>query len=252
MLLTKKASRFNEIGVYETSELYGRTGKYRILQFADGAVQGAMDMKEPQRVVLEYQRAIIHLMDWNDPDFRSAFLIGHGTGTIAGHYPGKPFVVAEIDEMVVELSREYFGYRPHNVLIGDGRELLEEQMPNAFDYIILDAFTSKGTPMHLTTLEFFQTVMDKLRSGGAIILNLAGKLRNDRLSSAIHTTLSETCAYTRVFFLPVNGAGMDDSGNMIMIGSNRPIQAQSGLTAGFAEIEMEQGHMIRDSKQHNV
>ncbi|WP_127569551.1 spermidine synthase [Paenibacillus xylaniclasticus] len=244
--MAKEISPYNELGVYETSELYGKTGKYRVLQFADGAVQGAMDMREPQRVVLEYQRAMIHLMDDNDPAFSSAFVIGHGIGTIAGHYPDRQFVTAEIDEKIVELSRRFFRYRMNNVVIGDGRDILVEQESGRYDYILLDAFTSKGTPRHLTTLEFFQTVMDKLRPGGAVILNVAGKLRNDRRSAAIHTTLSETCAYTRAFYLPVRGAGVDDLGNLIIIGSNKPIQAQPGLTADFAEIAMERGHVIRD------
>lgn len=246
-LLVKEAGRFNEISVYETSELYGKTGKYRILQFSDGAVQGAMDMKDPQRVVLEYQSGIIHLMDCNDPAFGDAFVIGHGIGTIAGHYPGKRFVVAEIDEKVVELSRRHFDYEMNNVVIGDGRQILAEQQRGSFDYIILDAFTPKGTPLHLTTLEFFHIAMDKLRSGGAVILNVAGKIRNDRLSAAIHTTLGEMCAYTRAFFLPVAGAGTDDFGNVIIIGSNRPIEADPRLMSGFSEIEIEQGHIIRDS-----
>lgn len=246
-LLAKEVSPFNEIGVYETSELYGKTGRYRILRFSDGAVQGAMDLKNPQRVVLEYQRAIIQLMDCNDPSFENAFVMGHGIGTIARQYPGKRFLVVEIDEKVVDLSREYFRYQMNNVVIGDGRQILTEQKPGTFDYIILDAFTPKGTPLHLTTLEFFQIAIEKLRYGGAVILNLAGKIRNDRQSAGIHTTLSETCAYTRAFFLPVAGAGADDSGNVIIVGSNRPIEAQPRLMAGFTEIEIGQGHIIRDS-----
>jgi len=246
-LLEEETSEFNQISVYETSELYGRTGKYRVLQFADGAVQGAMDMKDPQRVVLEYQRGIIHLINGNEPVTGNVFLIGHGIGTIAAQCPDKRFVTAEIDEKVVQISGRLFHCPMNRVIVGDGRHILAEQQPGVFDYIVLDAFNSKGTPKHLTSLEFFRIATDKLRPGGAIILNLAGKARNDRLSAAIHTTLRETCSYTRAFFLPVEGAGADDSGNLIMTGSNRPIHAHPRLMEGFAEIEMGQGHMIRDS-----
>ncbi|RIE05446.1 hypothetical protein [Cohnella faecalis] len=56
-LLAEESSRFNErLAVYETTRLYGETGKYRILQFADAAVQGAADLKNPSRIVLPYQR----------------------------------------------------------------------------------------------------------------------------------------------------------------------------------------------------
>ena len=247
-LLARVISGFNEIGVYETSELYGRTGRFRVMGFADEAVQGAMDLKDPQRIVLEYQRAVVQLMNGNNPSFESAFVIGHGIGTIAGQYPDKRFVVAEIDDAIVELSRQYFGYRMDNVVIGDGRRILEAQKPNSLDYVILDAFTSRGTPPHLTTLEFFALGKDKLRSEGAIILNLAGRSRNDRLTAAIHTTLSETFACVRAFYLPVVGASSEGSGNAIIVGSHRPIEVRPKLLAGFSEFEIGQGHIIRDSR----
>lgn len=246
-LLARVTSEFNEVGVYETSELFGRTGRFRVMGFADEAVQGAMDLKDPQRIVLEYQRAVIHLMDVNAPSFEDALVIGHGIGTIAGHYPGKRFVVAEVDDKVVELSRQYFGYRMDNVAIGDGRTILEERKPASLDYVILDAFTSKGTPRHLTTLEFFALAKDKLRSEGAVILNLTGKSRNDRLTAAIHTTLRETFPFVKAYYLPVVGSGANDSGNVIIVGGNRLIQAEARLMAGFTEISIEQGHLIRDN-----
>jgi hypothetical protein len=120
-------------------------------------IQGAIDLKDPQRIVLIYQRAMIHLMEFNAPSFEHVFVIGHGIGTIAGHYPDKPFTVAEIDEKVVEISKRFFGYSKEkdHVVMGDGRQILESEQPNIYDYIILDAFTHKGTPLHFTTSEFF-------------------------------------------------------------------------------------------------
>jgi hypothetical protein len=55
LLIAKEYSRFNEISIHETSSLYGKRGKYRTLRFSDAAIQGAMDMNDPGRVVLEYQ-----------------------------------------------------------------------------------------------------------------------------------------------------------------------------------------------------
>jgi len=245
-LLAKAESMYNEIRVYETSELYGKIGRYRLMGFEDGAVQGAMDLRDPRRVVLEYQQAVIHLMDINISSFANAFVIGHGIGTIAASYPNKRFVVAEIDAEVVELSKQYFGCRTEHVIIGDGRRILEEQPSRAYDYVILDAFTPKGTPLHLLTLEFFNIALDKLRPEGVIILNLTGKRRNDRLISAIYATLGEACRDVNAYFLPVIGAGESDSGNVIIAGSHRPIKAESRFMAGFAEIDIERGHIVRD------
>ncbi|MBE1445184.1 hypothetical protein GGC63_004652 [Paenibacillus sp. OAS669] len=64
-LLLRETSDYSEVSVYETTQLYGVNGKFRCLQFSDHAVQGAMDLKDPKRIVLEYPRAIIHLMEAN-------------------------------------------------------------------------------------------------------------------------------------------------------------------------------------------
>ncbi len=244
-LLAKEFSRFNEIAVYDTTQLYGKMGKYRCLQFSDESIQGAIDLKEPRRIVLDYARTIIHLMVLNDPSFENAFVIGHGIGTIAGHFPDKRFTVAEIDDKVVELSKRFFGYRKDNVIVGDGRQILSNEDPNSFDYIILDAFTYKGTPLHLITVEFFKMTLEKLDSRGAIIMNLMGKTKNDRLINAINTTLRETYAYTKAFSLPA--VDEDEVRNIIVMGSNRTFDFQSRDLAGVMEIELGEGHLIMDS-----
>ncbi|MEX1030094.1 MAG: fused MFS/spermidine synthase [Paenibacillaceae bacterium] len=235
--LAKEYSQYQE-----ANQLYGKTGKYRFLQFSEHAVQGAIDMKDPKHIVLEYPRAIIHLMDINEPFFERVFMIGHGIGTIASHYPDKQFRIAEIDEKVLELSRLYFEYHKDNVVIGDGFELLMNEEANRLDYIILDAFTKAGTPHHLTTLRFFQMTKDKLNARGSIILNLTGKANNDRLISAIYTTLKEVYTYSRAFSLP--GEDASDVRNIIVIGSNKMIEFEPRAMAGFIEIELEQGHII--------
>ena len=109
--LASVISGHQAITVYEANQLYGETGRFRFLQFADDAVQGALDLKNPRRIVLEYPRALIHLMERNDPLFRRLFMIGHGIGTIAAHYPDKQVTVAEIDEHVVEFCRDLFQLR---------------------------------------------------------------------------------------------------------------------------------------------
>ncbi|NHN30488.1 spermidine synthase [Paenibacillus agricola] len=245
-LLAAESSIHDEISVYEATQLYGEQGKFRFLQFSDHAVQGAMDLNHPKRIVLEYPRAIIHLMDNHAPTFERVFIIGHGIGTIAGHYPKKRFTVAEIDAKVVELSRSYFNYDMDNIRVGDGRELLANEAGQTLDYIILDAFTKKGTPLHLTSLEFFTMTHQKLSKQGALIMNLMGKAHNDKLVNAIHTTLREIYAFSKAFMLPSESAA--DIRNIIVMGSHTPIQWQAREMAGFYEIELGQGHIIRDTQ----
>lgn len=243
-LLFKTCSPNHEISVYDTTELYGEKGRFRVLEFSNNAIQGAMDLNDPARILFEYPRAIIHLIKCNTPFFENAFVIGHGIGTIAGHFPEKRFKVAELDHNVLEVSKKFFGYRNDNVSIGDGRQILVSEEQQAYDTIVLDAFTEKGTPLHLISKEFFEICREKLDCSGLIIMNLFGKSVNDQLMNAIHTTLSEEFAYIKAFSLP--SGDIADIQNIILVGRNKPIEFHARQMAGFAEIELGQGYIIRD------
>jgi spermidine synthase len=243
-LFAYEHSVYNEISVYNTTQLYGEKGKFRFIQFSDQAIQGAIDLNDSKRIVLEYPRAIIHLMESNLPTFDHVFVIGHGIGTISGHFADKRFTVAEIDEKVVELSRSYFGYRKNDVMIGDGRQILQNEANHSFDYIILDAFTNKGTPFHLTSLEFFRMAGDKLSSQGSLIMNLIGKAKHDKQINAIYTTLKETFAFTKAFTL--KGDNATDILNILIMGSHKLIEFHAREMAGFYEIELGQDYIRMD------
>ncbi|MFK4340326.1 spermidine synthase [Paenibacillus sp. RC73] len=244
-VLYKKLSNNHEITIYDTTELYGEKGLFRVMQFSNAAVQGAVDLNHPQRILFEYPRAIIHLMELNDPSFEDVFVIGHGIGTIAGHFTDKRFKIAELDAQVVEFSRTFFGYDKDNVTVGDGRRMLEKEAPDAYDYIILDAFTDQGTPPHLISLEFFRMAKEKLDSEGSMIMNVMGKSEHDHLMNAIHTTLREVFAYVTAFSLPSEGAA--DIQNIIVIGRDKPIRFQARHMAGFNEIALGEGHILQDT-----
>ena len=245
-ILLKTFGNSHEISVYETTELYGEKGHFRVLQFSNEAIQGAMDLNDPERIVFEYPRAIIHLMTFNNHSFEDVFVIGHGIGTIPGHFSDKRFTIAELDGSVVEVSKTYFSYRKDNVIVGDGRLLLSNEEPHTYDYLVLDAFTNKGTPRHLISKQFFQIAKSKLESQGSIIMNLMGKGENDKLINAIHRTLSEEFAYTKSFSLRSERA--TDIQNVIIMGRNKPIGFQLRHMAGFTEFEPGQGHIIMDER----
>lgn len=243
-LLASIESNGQQICVYAANGLYGETGKFRYLQFGSNAVQGAIDLRNPGRIVLEYQRVIVELMEAIDSQFASAFIIGHGVGTIAGRYPEGRCMVAEIDPHVVGLSREWFGYPYHNVSVGDGRELLSREAYGCQTFIVVDAFTSSGVPAHLATLEFFALASHRLRPGGAFIMNVMGRARHDPWIDAVSTTLMNAFAHVYAFSLPLEpGARVR---NMILVGSHAPLPA---LPAQLARLKSEVqggGHLLRD------
>ena len=131
--LARTSNGNQEIVVYEAHELFGKTGRFRVLQFGDNAVQGAIDVRHPDRIVLEYPREIVRLIRERTPEADRIFMIGHGIGTIASRFREDQCCVAEIDAEIVELSRTYFQYGWNNVVIGDGRALLEQQADESCD-----------------------------------------------------------------------------------------------------------------------
>ncbi|WP_261381439.1 spermidine synthase [Paenibacillus cremeus] len=245
-LLFQEAGPNHEVTVYETGELYGEKGLFRVLQFSNEAIQGALDLHRPERIVFEYPRAILHLMEHNHPSFEDVFMIGHGIGTIASHLADRRCKIAELDRTVVEVSRRFFGYGDNNVVVGDGRQLLERERSKTYDCIIVDAFTDQGTPRKLVSTEFFQLTSDKLDAHGSILLNLMGRGDKDPLLNAIHTTMSEVFAYTKAFVLRSEEGSRRDLQNIILMGSGSPIGYQARQMAGFTEFELAQGYLIRD------
>ncbi|MEK0313378.1 spermidine synthase [Cohnella sp. 56] len=242
-LLTSERSPFNTLRVCDTTELYGELGKFRVLQFADGAVQGAIDLRAPSRVVLPYQRAMIRLMDTIRPSFDRAFVIGHGAGTLARHYRDRRIDVAELDERVVALSREYFGYMQDNVAVGDGRALLAQAGAGSLDYIVVDAFTSEGTPPHLATLEFYEMAGGKLRTGGAMLINVIGRGRGDKRVASMLATLEAAFASTTA--LAHRTQDREDGANLILVAGAGGI-ADASLPPDFEPIRLERGYVLHD------
>ena len=234
----------SEITVTDTNFLYEEKGRFRVLGFADGDVQGAQDLDDPQRIVLEYPRAIVHLMERNAPEFERAFIIGHGIGTIAGYFADRDMRTAEISPAVASLSRTHFGYAGPEVNVGDGRELLEREADGSLDYIVLDAFTEKGTPWHLFTREFWTLAHRKLNESGTLLLNVFGRGLRDSFIDAVWAGLSDVFAYTRGFALPPDDPR--DTTNRILVGGKRRIQAKLGQMAGFESAEPERGTVLED------
>ncbi|MEJ8303552.1 fused MFS/spermidine synthase [Saccharibacillus sacchari] len=243
-ILTRIQENGSEIIVTDTNILYEEKGRFRVLGFANGDVQGAMDLDDPQRIVLEYPRAIIHLMEHNEPGFERAFVIGHGIGTIAGYFAQHDIRTAEISQAIASISRTYFGYAGPEVNVGDGRQLLNRETDGSLDYIVLDAFTEKGTPWHLFTREFWSLADRKLNEQGVILLNVFGRGQRDSFVDAIWAGLSEAFAYTQGFALPPDDPR--DTANRILVGGKRSVQAKLGQMVGFERSEPECGTVLED------
>ncbi|MEW6671319.1 MAG: fused MFS/spermidine synthase [Thermodesulfobacteriota bacterium] len=108
-------------------------------------------------------------------------IVGLGTGTIAA-YGNKSdrFTFYEINPAVIDIATRRFTYLSDSqavcdIVLGDARVSLERQPPQDFDILVLDAFNSDAIPVHLLTLESFETYLRHLKKGGVIAVHITNR-----------------------------------------------------------------------------
>lgn len=105
-------------------------------------------------------------------------VLGLGAGTIAAWGNGGDRVrFYEIDDEVHDIAREWFTFLEDSaadieVVIGDGRLMLEREESQQFDVLALDAFASDSIPVHLLTLEAFELYLRHLKPDGVLAVHI--------------------------------------------------------------------------------
>lgn len=104
-------------------------------------------------------------------------ILGLGTGTFAEqcleYFPGCSVTGVEIDEKIVDISREYFDLPEEvNAIVGDGRAWLTAS-DETWDVIMVDAYQDITIPFQMSTVEFFTEVLEHLNPGGVMVVNMS-------------------------------------------------------------------------------
>ncbi|HLF25802.1 MAG TPA: fused MFS/spermidine synthase [Anaerolineae bacterium] len=147
-------------------------------------------------------------------------IIGLAAGTIARQYTAAfgpiPIDGIEIDPRIVQAGRDYFDMNLANlnVLIADGRYALKRS-PYRYDVIGIDAYRLPYIPWHLTTVEFFQQVRERLTDAGVVAINAGHAGDDDRLVDALAATLGQV-------FASVHRADVPNTFNTIVYATVQP------------------------------
>lgn len=108
-------------------------------------------------------------------------LVGLGAGTSAVYgQPGDHFRFYEINPEVVRFAKKHFTYLSDcrakvDVVLGDARLQLEQEPPQEYDVLVLDAFSGDGVPVHLLTSEAFDLYRRHLRPNGVIAAHVSNR-----------------------------------------------------------------------------
>ena len=151
-------------------------------------------------------------------------LIGLGGGTVMKNFAKASWSVdaVEIDPVVIEIARDYFGLQESegNIYCMDGRQYLKSN-EKKYDVIAMDAFGSSSIPFHLITKESFGLIASRLKPKGIFAINLESNGWDDVIVRSIAATLKEH--FEIVLALPTV-VPANILGNMILFASNRELE----------------------------
>jgi spermidine synthase len=226
--------------VFETESAYNYIqvtddGYQRRLYLNDGyAVQSIWrhDHQHPLCSVWGYYAAA---PAWSTREPERMLLLGLGGGNsarfFADQFPKTQMIGVEIDPVVVDVARNYFGLPPSvDVHIDDARSFLRQD-DDLYDIIIVDAFQFPYVPFQLTTREFLADLEDHLRDGGVVVLNVG----RDRDAYAVVDAVARTAGSV---FTHVEGVDVGNANTILVAAHHAPSRARGvdelGLPAPIA------------------
>jgi spermidine synthase len=240
-LLYEGESAYNYIQVQEDNN------GFRYLYLNEG--QGIHSEWHPQQIA--YQRTwdffligpyfnVPHTPD----DVQSMAIVGLAGGTIARQYTyvygDIPIDGIEIDPLIIEVGREYFGMDMPNLTTyaQDGRYMLN-RLDRQYSIIGIDAYRPPYIPWHLTTVEFFQEVRARLTEDGVAVINVGRTQTDRRLVDAMTSTMLEVFPSVHAMDVPL-------SFNTILVATVQ--QTDSGnLAQNLAALPQDVNPMLRDT-----
>jgi len=201
-VIYEKASPYNTIIVTED-----RNGLRTMLFERGGGRQSVVKPGDPDHLELPYARvALVGLALCEEP--RRILVVGLGGGSLPmflrKHYPAAQIDVAEIDPGVVDVAKQFFGFREDALTrahVGDGRQFIEN-VRQGYDIIFLDAFGARDVPKHLTTQEFLLAVRRALVTSGVVVSNVWRPSANPLHDSMVRTHQE---VFDELFILDVPG-----------------------------------------------
>jgi hypothetical protein len=111
-------------------------------------------------------------------------VVGLGAGTLAAYgRRGDRFKFYEINPLVVQIANHEFSFLHDSeakidIVMGDGRLSLEQEPPQGFDVLVVDAFSGDSIPVHLLTREAFELYFRHLKPAGVLAVHISNQYLN--------------------------------------------------------------------------
>jgi hypothetical protein len=191
---------------------------------------------------------------------RRVGIIGLGAGAIAAHArKGDLFKFYEINPQVVEMAYKEFTFLTESpadiqVVIGDGRLLLEREPSQQFDVIVMDAFAGESIPVHLLTREAMAVYLRHLKPGGVIAFQATNRYMN---IGPVVELLAEDCKLTAVLISDFQSASQGPeawlcSTDHILVTDNRALLDNERIRSASAAIVTRPGMKVWTDDFNNL
>jgi SAM-dependent methyltransferase len=166
-----------------------RTGTYRLL-FHGNTVHGQQSLDPARRgePLTYYHRTgpvgvLFQLLEQGHAPLREVAVVGLGSGSLAAYgRAGQHWTYYEIDPAVVDIARDsgYFTFLRDcpaslDFVLGDARLRLAQAEGRHYDLLIIDAFGSDATPVHLLTREALRVYLDRLAEEGVLAFHISNR-----------------------------------------------------------------------------
>ncbi len=205
----------------------------RHLRF-DRSHQAAMDLKDGFSSPIRYTD-YLHLPLALDPKVKKVLVMGLGGATITKRYwrdyPDVRVDTVEIDPVVVDVAKRYFGMPEDDRLrtfTMDARRYIATTK-ETYDVIIVDCYYDDALPFHLTTDEFFRAVKARLNPGGVVAYNVISSVTGDdsKLFRSLYRTESGVWDHLWVFPIGIGADGVLEQNRNIIVMATDAVVAEA-------------------------
>ena len=201
-----------------------KLGEYKVLQ-VDRATESYLKNDGSMGSYLTYY----DLFDAYIKDSKDTLIIGGAAYTYPMHfldkYIDKNIDVVEIDPMMTEVAKKYFGLT-ENERLGiyhqDGRSFINKNTKK-YDAIFVDAFHGHNVPFELTTIEAYKKMKELLKDKGMVMVNVISSLEGEKSGFIQHefATFKEIFDEVKVFDVSSqSNVDKNEIRNLILVGFN--------------------------------
>lgn len=199
--------------------LHSEQSKFQKIEVLDTYAVGKLLLLDGKTMVSDldefvYHEVMAHIPYMVSRKCRKVLIIGGGDGGVvrefAKHSDIEQIDLVEIDERVIEVSREFFPNctsalddKRVNILAQDGFAFIKEKK-NEYDVIVIDSTDPEDFASGLFTKEFYQDVFDALTEDGIMMNQTENPFLDQYGVKNIYQNMKKSFPFVQSFTAPMS------------------------------------------------